>query len=487
MGLYDIILKNAKIIDYGLKLNGVQKDIGIKDGKITKISDKIEALENGAEIYDLSDYYVSAGWIDAHVHVVGGLAVRDMQSFGVKSGVVCAFDAGNAGLITLDDYIALIEDSIADIFLMPYMDIAGVPYEGKTEEDFRNLPMLDYIEMVNNNKEYVKGVKFCALGNIGLHNVKIAKILTETTGVPLYMHVGEIDYYPTERKITREAFNVLQAGDIATHIYTGDIGTILDENDQVYPEVLEARDRGVRFDMSYGTGNFTYNVAEKAMAQGIITDILSSDVNNLSYGRDVNLPAIMSRMLLLGMSLEDVIARVTHFPKEIYNLDRHGSLEVGKPAHVTVFSVETGEFPFADCEGVVRTGSKKVVPYIVFKDGIYYECDVEAMDDEDNYHVKYAPATKIGEVALTTEEREFMVQLLDNISSAPDFKGETLHRILKRQLDVTALNRKDILNKIYEIILSKESFGFTPQIGWVLSRFGLQRIKEMKENLLQFI
>jgi dihydroorotase len=482
--MYDILLKQAKVFDYELGLSGVSKDIAIQNGKIALVADHIEPTSDATIVHDLSGYYVSPGWIDGHVHVFGGLAVRDIQSFGVKSGSVCVFDAGDAGLLTIDDYVELKGNSIADVFLMPYMDVAGVPYEGKKLEDLRSIPVLDYIEMIEKNRAHIKAMKFCALGNIGLHNVKIAKVVTETTKIPLYMHVGEIDYYPTTFKITREAFNVLQAGDIATHIYTGDVGMILDEDGKVYQEVLEAKRRGVKFDMSYGTGNFTFEVAEKAMHQDIITDIISSDVNNLSYGRDVNLPAVMGRMLLLGMSLEDVVARVTYYPKQIYDLQGYGTLEAGKSANITVFKVENGDFEFPDCEGFTRKGSQKIVPLFVFKDGLRYECDVEEMNQAGNYKIKYADKANIKEVELDDAERQFVHHLLEKTISAPNMKGETLQRIINSELQQTAIPRKQAVEKLYEILLDKSSIGFTPQIGWILSRMGPVKMKDLYENLL---
>lgn len=58
---YDLIIKNGQTID------GKPIEIAINAGKIAKVADKIEA--ESKQLIELdADTYLSAGWIDDHVH-----------------------------------------------------------------------------------------------------------------------------------------------------------------------------------------------------------------------------------------------------------------------------------------------------------------------------------------------------------------------------------------------------------------------------------
>ena len=57
----------------------------------------------------------------------------------------------------------------------------------------------------------------------------------------------------------------------------------------------------------------------------------------------------MSEFLLLGMRLEQVIARVTTTPAKIFNFpEKIGTLEPGVTADVAIFDFAQGDFEFAD-------------------------------------------------------------------------------------------------------------------------------------------
>ncbi|MBT8191498.1 MAG: dihydroorotase, partial [Bacteroidia bacterium] len=57
-----ILIKNARIVSPGSKLNGTQKDILIKNGRIEKISNKIS--DKSAKMISSENLYVSPGWMD---------------------------------------------------------------------------------------------------------------------------------------------------------------------------------------------------------------------------------------------------------------------------------------------------------------------------------------------------------------------------------------------------------------------------------------
>ena len=70
----------------------------------------------------------------------------------------------------------------------------------------------------------------------------------------------------------------------------------------------EAKKRGVLFDACNGRSNYDLEVCQKAVAQGFVPDIISSDVNAASWFLQPlhSLPRILSKYLDFGMSIEPV-------------------------------------------------------------------------------------------------------------------------------------------------------------------------------------
>ncbi len=88
--MYDIIIKNGFVVDWDLNIEDM-KDIGIKDGKISEVSDEIEESK-GDQIIDVSNKLVIPGIIDTHVHIIR----KDSKAAGyrmlIKAGVTAAVD-----------------------------------------------------------------------------------------------------------------------------------------------------------------------------------------------------------------------------------------------------------------------------------------------------------------------------------------------------------------------------------------------------------
>ena len=98
-----------------------------------------------------------------------------------------------------------------------------------------------------------------------------------------------------------------------THMYAPAPHGMLDENGRVLIEVREARRRGVLFDFGSGRAeHWTWDVAERALAQDFAPDTISSDMTLAGRTDQVlNFPNVLSNFLTLGMPVEQVIARAT--------------------------------------------------------------------------------------------------------------------------------------------------------------------------------
>jgi dihydroorotase len=477
---YDLILANARVYDATQGLRGVHKDVAIAGGRIAALSDHLDPA-SAREVRDLDGALLSAGWVDIHVHGYGGLALRDVQALGVRAGVTACIDAGDFGTATFDDFVALRAESVADMYGYIHMHPAGIPYTGLARGNYDSIAVGKLIELIGASRHIVKGVKMSAFGDMPFHVLQVAKVITEAAGVPFYVHLGEVSHFPTNRSITRRAAAMLTPGDIMTHIYTNDFGRILDDDGRVFPEILDARERGVVFDIGHGIGNFAFEIAERALEQGVAPDIISSDHNTLCVDYPSDLGSTMSKFLLLGMSLEDVVAKVTAAPAGRLGLSDHGSLAPGASADITVFHVESGDFEFQGSKEPARRGTRRIVPDFVLKAGREYRCDIGEVLAERNFKMAFREPEQVSRAEFSAEEGALLATIFGSLGKAAGMKGDELHRHVHKAIDESGQGKAAGLKTVYRALFEPHSVGFTPQIGWLLGRFGPEKLGRYRE------
>jgi dihydroorotase len=140
----------------------------------------------------------------------------------------------------------------------------------------------------------------------------------------------------------------------------------------VLPEVREARRRGVLFDFGNGLNkHWTWEIAQSALQQDFPPDTISSDLNLPGRTDQVfDLPNVLSKFLLMGMPLDQVIARATINASRVFReMNPYGTLRPGAAADITLLELRTGDFEFTDNEKSRRTGREKLVPYGVIMAG----------------------------------------------------------------------------------------------------------------------
>jgi dihydroorotase len=113
---------------------------------------------------------------------------------------------------------------------------------------------------------------------------------------------------------------------------------------------------------------------ERCWAQGFLPDTISSDLYSANINGPVfDLPTTLSKFLLLGMSLGDVVERATARSARVFNFGSQiGTLKPGAEADISVFKLEEGQFTFTDSDGKTRTGRQRLVPEATVKGGRVY-------------------------------------------------------------------------------------------------------------------
>jgi dihydroorotase len=224
------------------------------------------------------------------------------------------------------------------------------------------------------NPGLVKGVKLRLVGGLvaksGVEVMKLAKNTAKKFGLPVMVHIGDPDRLVAP-EVTREILPIMEEGDILIHIYTSQQGGVLLPDGSLMPEFREAAARGVTFDVGHGRNNFSFAVAERILAQGIKPNLISSDVNAQSiYGPVYGLTVTMSKLLALGLNLNEIIAMTTINPARVLKIHDHkGSLKPGMEADISILEVAPGKWRLVDAEKSAREVTRLIVPRITVKSG----------------------------------------------------------------------------------------------------------------------
>ena len=128
---------------------------------------------------------------------------------------------------------------------------------------------------------------------------------------------------------------------------------------------MAAKRRGVLFDIGHGGGSFDYTIAEAAIAQGCPPDTLSSDVHVFSGNTPgmPYLPWVMSKLIGLGFTLPEVVSMATAAPARVIGrIPKHGTLQIGAPADLSIMEIVDGPVSFVDTRNNTRQGKVYLRP-----------------------------------------------------------------------------------------------------------------------------
>ena len=189
----------------------------------------------------------------------------------------------------------------------------------------------------------------------GVAPLDLAIEVADELGLPVMCH---LDYPPPTRK---QVLSRLRAGDVLTHCFRPFPGAPARGDGRIREEVIEARDRGILFDVGHGKGSFGFPTAEAMMAANFKPDCISSDVHALSIdGPAYDQLATLSKFLFLGMPLGEVIAASTHNAAKAIRRPELGHFAAGNVGDATVLHLEQGRFEFEDVTGETRIGNERL-------------------------------------------------------------------------------------------------------------------------------
>jgi dihydroorotase len=346
---FDVVVRGGDVIDPVSGRLG-RHDIAINGGRIVDVARAIPSHVASVDL-DAEGALVVPGLVDMHTHVFspGTYWGIDPRPIAWRSGVTSWIDAGSAGTYNFTDLRQLC-GSFSNLRTRAFINISAIGLIAETGEarrdDLCNAALA--ATTIKNNRDFIVGVK-CrvdrfAVGELGLVPLKRAIEAARSAELPVMVHIGtgppEVD----------DVLDLLRAGDIVTHCYTGRSMALMDDMGRPRPSAVRAKERGVLLDIGHGSGGFSFAVAESMLASGLAPDIISSDLHQHSVlGPCFDLPTCMSKFLALGMPLEEVVKAVTVNPaRALRGTLPEPSLAIGAPADLAIFELRAGDFALYD-------------------------------------------------------------------------------------------------------------------------------------------
>ena len=374
--MYDLLLKGGTVVDPAQNRNE-KLDVAVTNNVISRVAPDIPADE-ASKVVDVAGKVVAPGLIDVHAHVYQPRRnPNHPDAAGVWGGVTTIADAGGPGADNFDEFCDVVSQAQTKVY--SFLSV----FRDKNLPDDESLLDIDAIvKTAAKNPGTIKGVKCLmqpsTIQIMGTKHVEAATAAAREAGLRVLMHIGDIGQRTlptTPPELTAKAISLLSPGDIITHIFTPLTGGALDLDGKVLPELKEAQQRGVTLDPSYGDFNFGWERAQQVMSQGVVPDTIGTDIDvQPGFGMRTHLMRGLLEysafFLELGFSLEDVVRMCTVSPARALGIEGEaGSLAEGREADICVIEVSEGDWWLQDADGLGRTGSRALLPFLTIKSG----------------------------------------------------------------------------------------------------------------------
>lgn len=379
---YTIILKGGHLIDPKNNIDRVM-DVAIQDGKIAAIAQNIDP-KLGKQVIDLTGKYVTPGLIDIHGHVFAGtdpdgqlengFSSLPADGFTFRVGVTTIVDCGDSGAETFELFKKNVIDK-SQTRVLAFLNISrkGM-YGDENSLQQQNNSFFDPVLAADVAKHYpdlIVGFKVAHYHKSDWVAVDRTVEAGKIANLPIIVDFGgAVPRLSLEELFLRK----MRPGDIFTHTYGQLIKTketiVNLDTKKLYPHVIEARKRGIIFDVGHGGGSFTFSQAIPATQQGFFPETISTDLHtgsmNSAMKDQLN---VMSKFMSMDMTLANVVKASTWSAAKAIRHEELGHLSVGAIADVTVLNVREGKFGFYDVARYKNEGKNLLECEMTIKDG----------------------------------------------------------------------------------------------------------------------
>jgi dihydroorotase len=361
---FDLVIAGGRVVDPSQSIDRIT-DVAFAGGKVAAVGDGLAA--RARQVHDATGRIVAPGLIDLHTHVYwGGTSLGVDAPALARSGAVTTFvDTGSAGPGNFAGFRRhVVEPSPVRIIPLMSVSFAGIYAFSRRvnvgeSADQRLLSARDAVEVAEANRDVLAGLKVRvgrnAGGTSGIVPLDVARQVADEVGLPLMVHIDEPP--PTLAEVLAR----MRAGDILTHAFRPFPNAPVTAGRAVRPEVLDARARGVIFDIGHGMGSFAFSVGRTMLDNGFLPDCISSDVHALCIdGPAFDLLTTMSKFLCLGMDFTAVIRAATEAPAAALGRSDLGTFREGAAGDASVLSLDSGRFDYVDSIGERLVGETRL-------------------------------------------------------------------------------------------------------------------------------
>ncbi len=367
---YDIVIKGGHVIDPRNNIDGVM-DIAVKDGVIKLVAGNIDEKE-GIQVVNAKGLYVTPGLIDIHVHVFNGTNLDQQymngpnalppDGFTFRVGVTTVVDAGCSGWRTFPEFKRQTID-ISQTRVLAFLNIVGEGMRGGPfEQNTKDMDPRLAADCALKNKKDIVGIKLAHYEGHDWTAVKLAEEAGRMANIPIMIDLGGAK---PALSLDTLFMQVCSPGDIFTHCFA-QLGasreSLVDvKTGKMEQYALNARKKGIIFDVGYGGISFAFSQAIPACKAGFFPDAISTDLHVGSMNAAMkDMLTTMSKFLAMGMDLKSVINASTWKPAQIIKREELGSLSAGSEADIAILNLKSGKFGLFDYTGYKIETDKKL-------------------------------------------------------------------------------------------------------------------------------
>ena len=328
-----ILIKNGRIWD-GERF--LYADVLTDGDKISRLEPNLAVSADF--VYDASGKIVSAGLVDAHVHMRG----ISSEVFGMHPemscfpfGVTAAADAGGG----------YGDKALLESFMLKSVVFVGVDVKNNHADLTKaEQKLTEYGDRAVGLKVYFDTTVSEVWDIAPLREVCNA---ARAKGLRVMVHCSNSPVSMAE------ILETLSPGDILTHSFHGGKNNASEDN---FEGMILAQQRGVVIDVGFaGHVHTDFGVLEQAIRSGVIPDVISTDVTRLSAytrGGRYGMTMCMNISKALGMREDDIFRAATSNPAKALGIDNEcGYMKVGRTADIAVLDYTDECFDLTDKSG----------------------------------------------------------------------------------------------------------------------------------------
>ena len=377
MPTYDLLIKGGHVIDAANGVDGLM-DVGVAGRSVAAVEPNIPESQ-GRRVIDATGMFVTPGLVDMHAHATGFSGSMFPEEMCFPYGVTTMVDCGGSGWRTFDEFNKrVVQKSEVRVFAL--LNIVGQGMEGDVEQNTEDMDAELTAAKIRQRSDVLVGVKVAHYQGQGWESID--------RGVEAARLSGTICLVDQNSKHTRpfdELLKRLAPGDGVTHCF-GYGKPMIGNDGKVKQHYLDARKRGVKFDVGHGNNSFSFSMAVPALEQGFPPDTISTDMHRLSHRTSrADMTEVMSKFLAMGMPMAEVVARSTWEPAKSINHTELGTLTPGAPADIAILKFQELPSGLSDSGPTgyrIMKAKGRLINQLTLKDGVVkFDYDGISKDD----------------------------------------------------------------------------------------------------------